>query len=127
MKLRAFKRRNSVKNYNSFLKNKLIPNTSHQMQLSTHSDSDDKEVTQIDYYKLNPVEKDEIVKQVKEAVISLNKLDVKSSKDAKDFVQKIFDDDTVSAMLIYLSKLPVFSKEFAEAMKHNLDLLAITK
>ena len=30
-------------------------------------------------------------------------------------------------MLIYISRLPVFSKEFAEALKHNLDLLATAK
>lgn len=30
-------------------------------------------------------------------------------------------------MLIYLSRLPAFSKEFAEALKHNLDLLATSK
>lgn len=30
-------------------------------------------------------------------------------------------------MLIYLSRLPVFNKEFAEALSHNLDLLATAK
>ena len=39
----------------------------------------------------------------------------------------MFDNADVCDLLIYLSRLPVFSKEFAEALKHNLDLLATLK
>ena len=39
----------------------------------------------------------------------------------------MFDNDEVSDMLIHISRLPVFDKEFAEAFKENLDLLATAK
>lgn len=39
----------------------------------------------------------------------------------------MFDDDAICEMLISMSRLPVFSKEFAEALKHNLDMLATLK
>ena len=61
------------------------------------------------------------------AVGSLRKQDINNSKNPHEFVKTLFDNDDVCAMLIYLSRLPVFSKEFAEALKHNLDLLATAK
>ena len=39
----------------------------------------------------------------------------------------MFDSDSVSDMLILLSRLPVFDKDFGNALSHDLDLLAIAK
>jgi len=39
----------------------------------------------------------------------------------------MFDNADVCDFLIYLSRLPVFNKEFSEALKHNLELLATCK
>lgn len=61
------------------------------------------------------------------ALAKLNSQDLKSSANSEEFVQKMFDNDEVSDMLIHLSRLPVFDKEFAEALKENLDLLATAK
>jgi len=91
------------------------------------SDNSSDHVTQIDYYKLNLVEKDQLLTVMQAATASLVKQKVKESKNSHDFVQKMLDNADVCDMLIYISRLPVFSKEFAEALKHNLDLLATAK
>jgi hypothetical protein len=93
---------------------------------NTSSDGKD-EVIQIDYYKLTAVEKDQLITNIQNAVSSLNKKQLKNSKNPQEFVLTLFDNDEMCDLLIYLSRLPVFSKEFAEALKHNLDLLATTK
>ena len=99
------------------------------MDSSNHSceRNDGKDVVQIEYYKLNEVEKDQIVSYLDKAAAALNALSLKDSKNPNEFVQKMFENDDVCSMLISLSRLPVFSKEFAEALKHNLDLLATAK
>jgi len=61
------------------------------------------------------------------ALAYLSSQDLKSASNPEEFVQKMFDHDDVSDMLIHLSRLPVFDKEFAEALKENLDLLATAK
>lgn len=97
------------------------------MHNSSDNSSDNGEVKQIDYYKLNLVEKDQLLTVMQAATASLVKQKVKESKNSHDFVQKLLDNADVCDMLIYISRLPVFSKEFAEALKHNLDLLATAK
>jgi len=97
------------------------------MNNSSDNSSDHGEVKQIDYYKLNLVEKDQLITVMQAATASLVKQKVKESKNSHDFVQKLLDNADVCDMLIYISRLPVFSKEFAEALKHNLDLLATAK
>ena len=97
------------------------------MHNSSDNSSDHGEVKQIDYYKLNLVEKDQLLTVMQAATASLVKQKVKESKNSHDFVQKLLDNADVCDMLIYISRLPVFSKEFAEALKHNLDLLATAK
>lgn len=97
------------------------------MHNSSDNSSDNGEVKQIDYYKLNLVEKDQLLTVMQAATASLVKQKVKESKNSHDFVQKMLDNADVCDMLIYISRLPVFSKEFAEALKHNLDLLATAK
>lgn len=94
---------------------------------SDNSDNGRNEVVQIDYYKLTFVEKDQLLGQIQQATAALNKQRVKESKNACEFVQRLFDNTDVCDLLIYISRLPVFSKEFAEALKHNLDLLATAK
>ena len=94
---------------------------------SDNSDNGKNEVVQIDYYKLTVVEKDELIRQMEAATAALNLQKIKDSKNPCEFVQKLFDSNDVCDLLIYVSRLPVFNKEFAEALKHNLDLLATTK
>merc|ERR1712044_89088 len=45
----------------------------------------------------------------------------------KNSFNEIFEANEVKNFLILLSKLAVFSKEFAKNLQHNLDLLAILK
>ena len=71
---------------------------------STNSSSDDKnEVIQIKYYDMQPVEKDKMIASFKAAVASLAEQNLGASKDPQEFVQKIFDNDAVRDMCIYLS------------------------
>jgi NAD dependent epimerase/dehydratase family enzyme len=94
---------------------------------SNSSENGKTDVIQIDYLKLSVVEKDELIRQMQSATSALNQQKVKESKNACEFVQKLLDNDAICDLLIYLSRQPVFNKEFAEALKHNLDLLAATK
>ena len=94
---------------------------------SDNSSEGRNEVVQIDYYKLTLVEKDQLLSQMNAAATALNKQRVSESKNAHEFAKQLFDQNDVCDMLIYVSRLPVFSKEFAEALKHNLDLLATAK
>lgn len=61
------------------------------------------------------------------AVKYLQAQNLPAAESCEAFVQKLFDNEEVSDMLIHLSRLPVFDKEFAEAFKENLDLLATAK
>jgi len=95
---------------------------------SSECSSDNKtDVVQIDYYSLGLVEKDQLIKSMHAGVASLNKQQLGSAKNPQDFALKMLDNNEVCDMLIYLSRLPAFSKEFAAALKHNLDLLATAK
>jgi len=84
-------------------------------------------IIEIDYYNLNKVDKDVIMSKIDAAVSALSKQTLGNAKDEEEFVKRMFETDDVCDCLIYLSKLPVFSKEFAVALKHNLDLLALVK
>jgi len=96
----------------------------HSSECSSNVKTD---VVQIDYYSLGLVEKDQLIRSMQAGVTSLNKQQLGSAKNPQDFALKMLDNDAVCDMLIYLSRLPAFSKEFAEALKHNLDLLATAK
>jgi len=61
------------------------------------------------------------------AVTYLSGQNLPASADSEDFVKKLFDNQEVFDCLVHLSRLPVFDKEFAEALKENLDLLATAK
>jgi hypothetical protein len=74
---------------------------------------------------MNAVNKEDILAKVKETVDGLSK--IKLSSCAPTFVQKVFENGAVAELLILLSRLPVFSKEFSSALSHDLDLLALGK
>ena len=97
------------------------------MNSSNNSSGDSNEVVQIDYYKLTFVEKDQLISMMNQAAESLNKVQLDQSKNSNEFVLKFLDNDDVCDLFIYLSRLQVFSKEFADALKTNLDLLATAK
>jgi len=44
-----------------------------------------------------------------------------------EFVQNVFESEKVADLLIFLSRLPVFEKEFSMALSHDLELLALAK
>ena len=94
---------------------------------SDNSDAGKDDVVQINYYNLTMIEKDQLLNQTAKAAAALNQQGIKDSKNGCEFVQKIFDNADVCDFLIYLSRLPVFNKEFSEALKHNLELLATCK
>lgn len=62
---------------------------------------------------MKPVEKDKILLCLTKALSSLKSKDLANSKNPQQFVQKMFDNDDVRDMCIYMSHLPVFSDEFA--------------
>ena len=64
---------------------------------------------------------------IEAAVNSLDEVVIGDGLSPLDFVKLIFGISDVSTMLIYLSRLPVFETEFALALSHDLELLALTK
>ena len=84
-------------------------------------------VKQFDYYGLNEVDKAGLDSQLDKALAALHSQTWAEADSSNDFVKKIFTQADVKEMLVYLSRLPVFSKEFAQTLSSNLDLLAIAK
>lgn len=84
-------------------------------------------VIEINYYKLSTVDKNVILEKMHAAIQALDSDELKNSKDPSDLVHRLFNNESICDLLILLSRLPVFSKEFAEVLKHNLDLLATAK
>ena len=84
-------------------------------------------VKQFDYYGLNEVDKAGLDSQLDKALAALHSQTWAEADSSIDFVKKIFTQADVKEMLVYLSRLPVFSKEFAQTLSSNLDLLAIAK
>jgi len=78
-------------------------------------------------YKLSVVEEGRLMNKIKSAVKALKGQQLGEASTAEEFVENLFNVEQVCDCLIYLSRLPVFSKDFAGAFKHNLDLLATTK
>jgi len=93
----------------------------------SNSKTNGRDVVQMDFYKCNDVEKDQLIETMQLAVDALNNQEIGNCENPQDFVKKVFDTNEVCDMLVYMSRLPVFSREFAEALKHNLDLLATAK
>jgi len=79
------------------------------------------------FYKLSAVEEGPLLEKIQLAVRAFDTLKVGSAETPQDFIELLFNNEMTCELLIYLSQLPVFSKDFAGALKHNLDLLSATK
>lgn len=84
-------------------------------------------ITAINYYGMDKVDAPKLNATFQTAVDELANLQIDANSSPQDFVKKVFDSDSVSDMLIALSRLPVFDKDFANTLSHDLDLLAICK
>jgi len=76
---------------------------------------------------MDSIDRDSILAKMNTALKYLQSQSLPEAENCEVFVQKLFDNEEVSDLLIHLSRLPVFNKEFAEAFKENLDLLATAK
>ena len=81
----------------------------------------------INYYGTDSISQEKLLALVDEAVASLVRLDLNESVQTTKFVQIVFEVPEVAALLIQLSRLPVFDTEYARSLQHDLDLLALTK
>ena len=77
--------------------------------------------------KYGKVYHEEIQDFIRNAVNGLMETRIDNNPDPLDFVIKIFDKRQLVELLICLSRLPVFDKEFASSMDYDLDLLATVK
>jgi len=84
-------------------------------------------VININYYQLDAVEETELQSKIQSAAQALEAKDVGGAKSANEFVESLFNNESICDLLIYLSRLPVFGKQFAESLKHNLELLSTAK
>ena len=81
----------------------------------------------INYYKMAQVDAAKIKDSFKDAVASIEALKIADDVKSDDFIRQMFEQDPVANLLIFLSRLPVFNKDFAHALSHDLDLLALAK
>jgi len=86
-----------------------------------------KVIGEMNFYKLSVVEEGPLFDKIQLGVKALIGQQVGDAPTPENFVESLFNNEQVCDCLIYLSRLPVFSKDFAGAFKHNLDLLATTK
>ena len=80
----------------------------------------------INYYGTDSISQEKLLALIDEAVASLVRLDLNESVQTTKFVQIVFEVPEVAALLIQLSRLPVFDTEYARSLQHDLDLLALT-
>jgi len=85
------------------------------------------EVSTIEYYGLDTINKGKVQDFIRSAVNSLMGKRINNDTDPMEFVIKTFDTRPLVELLIYLSRLPVFDKEFASSMNYDLDMLATVK
>ena len=85
------------------------------------------DIKAINYYGTDEISKEKLQALIEAAVNSLDEVNISADLSPLDFVKMIFGVSDVSRMLIYLSRLPVFETEFAFALSHDLELLALTK
>ena len=81
----------------------------------------------IHYYGTDSINKEKLLSLINEAVASLVRLDLNESVSTSQFVQTVLEVPEVAALLIQLSRLPVFDTDYARSLQHDLDLLALTK
>jgi len=86
-----------------------------------------KVIGEMNFYKLSVVEEGPLFDKIHLAVKALIAQQPGDASTPEDFVESLFNTEQVCDFLIYLSRLPVFSKDFAGAFKSNLDLLATAK
>ena len=65
---------------------------------------------QIKYYAMDSIDRDTILAKLNVALKYLQAQSLPEAESLKVFVQKLFDNDEVSDLLIHLSRLPVFDK-----------------
>jgi len=82
---------------------------------------------EMNIYKLSAVDVKQLRSRIRSAVTSLNALKLGDASTSGEFVELIFNNEKVCDLLIYLSRMPVFSKDFAKAFTDNLNLLSTTK
>jgi len=82
---------------------------------------------EMNIYKLSTVNEKQLRSRIRLAVVSLNAQKLGDASTPREFVELIFNNEKVCDLLIYLSRMPVFSKDFAKAFTDNLDLLSTTK
>ena len=85
------------------------------------------DIKAINYYGMDKVDAPKLNAAFKSTTDDLAAMQIAAGSAPQDFVKQVFDSDSVSEMLILLSRLPVFDKDFANSLSHDLDLLAIAK
>jgi len=89
--------------------------------------------TQINYYELDELDASAFKKSLNTVIGSIgNAVDDASSGDpTSSFLDKlatiVFSDGNISEFLLLLARLPVFSKDFEELHRDNLEVLSILK
>lgn len=85
------------------------------------------DIKAINFYGIEKVDATKITRCIEAAVSSLASMSVATDVKPAHFVKHIFEDIHVAELLVLLSRLPVFDKEFSLAMASDLDTLAIAK
>jgi 3-dehydroquinate synthase len=84
------------------------------------------EVTEINYYELDKIDTDNILDGLHSMIAAAAKSSGSSGSVEEKYKQLLAEPDVMSS-LISLSRLPVFSRDFALAFKDNLELLRSLK
>jgi len=85
------------------------------------------EVSTIEYYGLDTINKGRVQDFIRSAVNSLMAKRISNNMAPAEFVVQTFDTKPLAELLVCLSRLPVFDKEFASSMNYDLDMLATVK
>ena len=86
-----------------------------------------KKVDSIEYYGLDTINKKKVQNLIQEAATNLSAERIGYHTSSAKFVMQTFDTKSLVELLIYLSRLPVFDKEFSKSMNNNLELLSTSK
>ena len=85
------------------------------------------DVNTIEYYGLDSLNNDKLQALILNAVNELKEKKLSQNVSSDEFVREVFDGKSLADLLVCLSRLPVFDKEFANSFNHDLDILAIVK
>lgn len=83
--------------------------------------------SRFNYYGMDKVDTAKIQGCFETAVDSISSINVPADIKPEDFVKHVFSQESVANLLVFLSRLPVFDKDFANSLSHDLDLLALAK